>query len=110
MNKVIEFFKKENIYDEKFFEYIKDKVHYLPSGSSLEWFRCVPIVNDNILVDIRILVPEIITKENLLVNLHEFFHAYELYNELGKEYIENIEEKEINAKNFERKYLKSELN
>lgn len=110
MDKVIEFFKKENIYDEKFFEYIKDKVHYLPYNTSLDWFRCVPILNNNILVDIRVLVPEIVTKKNLLVNLHEFFHAYELYKELGKEYIENIEEKEKNAKNFERKYLKSELN
>ena len=111
MEEVRAFFKEQGIFNEEFFEYIKKKVLVLPSDTPLVWFGCFPILDeDHNIMDIRLSVPEIVTEKNLLVNLHEYYHAYELYNELGKEYIENIEEKEKNAKIFERKYLKSELN
>ena len=106
MERVIDFFKQENIYDEDFFIYIKSKVHYLPYNADLGWFGCFPILDDhNILIDIRLLVPKIETEKNLLINLHEFFHAYELYHELGNLYIEDREQKEKRAKSFEKKYL-----
>ena len=44
---------------------------------------------------------------NLLDNLHEFYHAYEIYNELGMIYIPNIEEREKAASDFENSYLLS---
>ena len=105
MNLVEEFFKKENIYNEDFFEYVRNRVHYLPSDVSLDWFGCFPILDENnILIDFHIFVPTIKTEENKLVNIHEFYHGYELYNELGKTYIEDREERERRAKTFERKY------
>ena len=105
MEQVIAFFKEENIDAKQFFEYIKNKVHILPYDASIDLFGCFPILKEDIIVDIRLLVPEIITKENLLVNIHEFYHAYELYCELGTVYIENREERERNAISFETKYL-----
>ena len=108
-NIVEEFFKSEKIYEEEFFEYIKDKVYYFPSNTPLEWFGCFPILDEKgILVDIKVTVPKIENEKNILVNLHEFFHAYELYHELGKEYIEKIDERELSAKSFEKKYLKKQ--
>lgn len=107
MEKVIDFFIEQNIYDEDFFIYIKDRVKILPYDVSLAWFGCFPIIKDNIIVDIRLSVPQIVTEQNLLVNLHEYYHAYELYNELGKIYIPNIEEREKAARNFEETYLLS---
>ena len=107
MDKVKDFFKKQGIYDEDFFEYIKTKVHYLPYDTPLEWFGCFPILEDGIVKDIGVLVPKIVTEKNLLVNLHEFYHAYELYNELGCIYVEDREKREKNAVDFEKKYTKS---
>ena len=107
MEQVINFFKEQGIYDESFFMYIKDKVKVLPFDISLAWFGCFPIVKDNIIVDIRVAVPKIVTEQNLLVNIHEFYHAYEIYNELGQEYIPNIEEREKRASLFEETYILS---
>ena len=106
MEEVKAFFRKCNIYDEQFFEYIKTRVHVFPYDTSLDWFGCFPILEDDIIIDLRVVVPEIVTEKNMLVNIHEFYHAYELYGELGKMYVENREEREINAVNFEKKYVK----
>ena len=105
MNLVEEFFKKENIYNEDFFEYVRNRIYYLPFDVSLDWFGCFPILDENnILIDFHIFVPTIKTEENILVNIHEIYHGYELYNELGEIYIEDREERERRAKSFERKY------
>ena len=107
MEKVKEFFKEQKIYDENFFEYIETRVHTLPYDTSLDWFGCFPIIEESIVKDMRVVVPKIVTKKNLLVNLHEFYHAYEIYNELGQEYIPNIEEREKRASLFEETYILS---
>ena len=106
MERIISFFREQNIYDEQFFEYIKTRVHVLPSDTPLCWFGCFPKLKDDILVDMRVVVPEIVTEKNMLVNLHEFYHAYELYSELGTLYVENREQRENKAVDFEKKYLK----
>ena len=83
---------------------MKTRVHVLPHDTSLDWFGCFPILEDGIIIDLRVLVPEIVTEKNLLVNIHEFYHAYELYGELGTVYVENREQREKNAVAFEKKY------
>ena len=111
MDKVIAFFKEQGIYNEDFFNYIKSKVVVLPSDTPLQWFGCFPILDkEHNIMDIRLSVPEIVTEKNLLVNLHEYYHAYEIYNELGMLYEERIEEREANAINFEQTYLLSRKN
>ena len=68
MDRIKEFFKEQNIYDENFFEYIKTRVHTLPYDTSIDWFGCFPILENDIIKDIRVLVPEIVTEKNLLEN------------------------------------------
>ena len=109
MKKIEDFFKSQNIYDKDFFDYIKTRVHILPFDTSLEWFGCFPILEGDILKDIKVVVPEIVTEKNMLVNLHEFYHAYELFNELGTIYAENKEQRESSAIEFEKKYIKKPI-
>ena len=106
-NQVKDFFKAQNLYSEEFFDFLKGKIKELPSNVSIEWFGCFPIVEEGILKDIRLLVPEIKTQENLLVNIHEFSHALELFNELGTIYEEKREQRENFARNLEKVYKKS---
>lgn len=101
-----DFLKEQNLYKEEYFDFMKGKIKVFPSDTSLDWFGCFPIVEDGILKDIRMLVPEIKTEKNLLVNIHEHIHGLELFNELGTVYEERREEREANASNMENVYLK----
>lgn len=55
--------------------------------------------------DIKILVPEIIDELTLLVNIHEYAHAYELFMQLGDNYTLNKKSSEDYAKSKEKEYL-----
>ena len=63
-NKLKDFFKEQNLYSEEFFDYIKTRVKTLPYNTPLGWFGCFHNVENGILKDIRILVPEIVYEEN----------------------------------------------
>jgi len=106
-NEIKDFFKKENIYKEEFFDYIRNKVKKIPSNSELDWYGCFPIVNNNVLKDIRVLVPKIVDEKTLLINIHEYIHAFELYNELGTIYEDRRKEREKYAVEMENKYIKT---
>ena len=105
-NELKDFFKEQNLYSEEFFDFIKNKVKVFPSDCDLSWFGCFPIIEDEKIVDIKLLVPEIKNEQNLLVNIHEYMHALELFNELGTTYIERREERETKAINLEKIYKK----
>ena len=94
-----------NFGSSEFFSFIKGKVHRYPV-EDFPW-TCIPILDDNeIIKDIRIIVPEFLNEKCLLINIHEYYHAFELFNELGNVYVENIDIRERNAKNKEKLYLK----
>ena len=57
------------------------------------------------ITNIRILVPEIVDEKTLLVNIHEYAHAYELYQELGTIYKPNKKSSEAYAISKEEEYL-----
>ncbi|MBR3897898.1 MAG: hypothetical protein IKJ43_01290 [Bacilli bacterium] len=101
-DRLISFF--ENICGSDFWEYISDKVLVLPNDSDTCFYGCFPIVYDDILMDIRVSVPEIHNLKDLLINVHEFAHAVELYYELGTFYIDDVDLREATAKNMERKF------
>ncbi len=63
--------------------------------------------NDEIVEDIKILVPEITNLQTAKVYIHEMKHAFDLYSMLGQEYInEDYEESARDLeKDFENKYL-----
>ena len=106
INKVIDAFKILKIYDINFFEFIKSRVSYFPYTDDFCPWACFPVIDNNTLKDIRVIVPFITDEETLLINIHEFYHAYELYKELGLVYQENLDVREKNAKDIEVKYLK----
>lgn len=46
---------------------------------------------NGVLVDIRMLVPEIVDELTLRINLHKYKHAYEYYQKIGTPYKGDIE-------------------
>lgn len=103
--KFVNFLKQENMYDEDFFKYLKTRTVTTPSNTDKSWFGCFSIIDNEILADIKLLVPEIENEDNLLVNIHEYTHAYDLYQLLGYPYIEDKMNKEARAKEMEKRYL-----
>ena len=106
-NELKDFFKQQNLYSEAFFDFIKGKVKVLPSITNKDWFGCFPLIDGDILSDIRITVPEIKTERDLLINIHEYYHAIELFSELGTKYKSKTEERELKAREMEKKYIKN---
>ncbi len=91
---------------EGFFEFVEGRVHsYSLAYNAFPWGD-FPILNEGILTDIRLVVPSIVDEKTLLVNIHEYAHAYELYQKLGKEYVENKEKSEEYAIQMEESYKK----
>lgn len=103
----IYFMREKGIFNIAFEDYIKDKVKYAENSLFDGFWGCFPILENNILVSIRVLVPHIVDKKTLLINIHEFMHAKRLYSRIGKLYIENIELEEKIASNIEKVYLKN---
>lgn len=100
------FMEQEQSYTDEYKSFIKDRTKIIEKEVSEDWYGCFPILKDDILIDIRLLVPKIKNQETLLVNIHEHAHAMELFSELEKTYFEDVELKENNAKKLEKKYLK----
>ncbi|MBQ9071628.1 MAG: ADP-ribosylglycohydrolase family protein [Bacilli bacterium] len=105
-NEVKEFFKQENIYNEKYFDFIRTKIKTLPSECPLDWYGCFPLLKEGILNDIVLLVPEITSERDILVNIHEHTHALELFEELGTVYEDRTDERENKATEMEKIYKK----
>lgn len=105
MNELIRFLKEQNLYREEFFKFMEGKIKVVSYDTPIEWFGCFPLIENGILTDIRLLVPEIKTEKNLLVNIHEYVHAIELFDELGTVYKDRREEREKNASSYEKIYL-----
>lgn len=103
-NDVKDFFKAQGLYSEDFFDYIKNRVVTLPSCVPLQFVGCFPQVENGVLKDIRVSVPKTDNDENMLVNIHEYYHALELFNELGSVYEDKKEERENKAKEIEKVY------
>ena len=106
-DRIISFFLNEKVCDIDFFDYIKDKVVFIPSDSDLFWYGCHPLLENDILCDIRVVVPKIDNEFDLIINIHEFTHAIDLYNELGSFYKDNIEDREKRANKMEKIYIKN---
>lgn len=101
------FMEEVGMNDDEFLEYIGPRTKVVPGENGCEWCGCFPKVNeDGILTDIRLLVPEIDSFDNLLINIHEYTHAFELFHELGSSYIEKKEEREASATAKEAQYIK----
>lgn len=98
------FMKQNNMYDKEFINYLKDKTKIINIHDK-KWVGCFPILaSDNKLISIRLLIPKLETVSDLLVWIHEYTHAYELYKKLDTIYVENKNKSEQIAINMENKY------
>ena len=101
-------------YEEKFWDWVDSKVYIIDSRDEEDKvFYGVNIKNNNKTIeDIKVFVPKIINLDTALVNVHEFKHAYDLWNLIGKEisdeeYYENSARECENE--FKNKYLVKKL-
>ena len=106
MNTIIEIFKILDIYDYEFFDYIKDKIKVYDIDNELGLWGCFIKLDKNIIKDIKILVPKIKDNNTLLINIHEFYHAYSLYKHINKKYIDDVDKYENDAINIEKSVVK----
>lgn len=92
-----------------FWEYIMPRISL--RDSHIPEHRFFYLVNikvdteDNI-VDMHVGVPAIVNLETALVNIHEFRHAYDLYQLLGHPLPKEEEEYEKDAREEEKKFIK----
>jgi len=104
----INFFKKHNLYDEEIFNYInKNSTRFEYDNEELiPFIGCYYIKNSqDILQKIKLYVPYITNQITVLINIHEYIHAIELYKKIGKKFKEdNL--KEILPMLYERIYIK----
>lgn len=100
-----DFLKENGMNNKLFLEYCNKFSLIVPSGTEKSWYGCFPLVNSsNFLTGFKLLVPELKTKEDLDINIHEYTHAFELFSEIGTQYTENREQREESAINNEKKY------
>lgn len=95
-----------DICNEEFWSYMQSRVKRInaPVETGL-WGIFTDYDDNNNLKNVRIIVPEIVDEKTLLVNIHEYAHAYELYSELGTMYQPNKESSEQHATSKEKEYL-----
>lgn len=100
--------KKYLDYPDDFWDYVIPKVRIVDEYSKMN-YEVIMNIKDNVLKDIRVIVPEITNLLSALINIHEFKHAYDLYNMLGKEVPLDTDFYEESAKaledEFKNKYL-----
>lgn len=106
-NDFLECLKLIGIYDEAFLSFIEKKVHRFPTNKEeLSWGVFPKLDNQRRIIDIRILVPIIVDEQSLLINIHEYVHAYDWYKMLNEiDDISKDKEFEQRARNAERLVL-----
>ncbi len=73
-------------YPQSFWDYVNPKVVYVDShkpDNDKFYSTLMRFDQNNCLIDMKVIVPYIINLQTALVNVHEFKHAYDLYNLLG---------------------------
>lgn len=91
---------------DKFWDYINSRKKIIAAPVEIGiWGIFIDKDDNNNISNIRIIVPEIKDEQTLLVNIHEYAHAYELYQELGTSYKPDKESSESYAKSKEQEYL-----
>lgn len=93
-------------YPQEFWDYVMPKVRVVDifesqNEHSMNYEVIMKLDSNNCLTDMRVIVPEIINLTTALINIHEFKHAYDLYNMLGSEVPKNIEYFEKSASKLE---------
>lgn len=84
----IDFFKKYNLYNEEIFNYLRENAilfDYRDEDCDYRYFiSCTPNVKNDILRNIKMIVPYPDNDITNLINVHEYMHGIELYPYLNK--------------------------
>ena len=91
-----------------FLEYIRDRIKILDSHDENQrhfYLVNMKLDSNNVLTNFRINVPAIINLHTAKVNVHEFRHAYDLYNLLGQR-VDDDEYFEVRAREEEKRFVK----
>ncbi len=98
--------KQVGIDDDNFIAYMRTRIKKYDIGHKSDiWGYFADYDENGILTNIRLIVPRIIDEKTLLINIHEYTHAYDAYLNLGTSYVENKDKNEARAKNNEAKFL-----
>lgn len=96
----------ENITNPSFFEFMRGKIKTLALPADEFGWGVFPLIDDDgIVYDIRMVVPVINDTKTLCINIHEYTHAYEVYESLGEVYVWHEEISEQKAREAEQRYL-----
>lgn len=103
--------KKYLNYEKEFWEFIKSKILFISDNieSNKYFYSVLRKEKDDILIDIKIIVPKIIDLKTTLINIHEFKHAYDLYKVFGKKVYISDTEYEKRAMNEEIKFIDNKI-
>lgn len=95
-------------YPEAFTTYIKSRILYV---KGIEWYGVYPQIQNNKVVNIKVLVPNVVDIKTAMIYVHEMTHAYDMYTLLESEYVEkNYEEKaKESEKVFKESYFKQKV-
>lgn len=103
-------------YEEEFWQFVDKKIKYIDGSiekNKLFYGTLMKFDENENLIDIKVIVPNITNLETALVNIHEFKNAYDLYHMMGKK-IENEQEYEKKAileeATFSKQYIKKVFN
>lgn len=95
-----------NVGTEEFFEFITPRVVNLPlKAQDFPWGTFPQYNLSKVLINVKVLVPKIVDEATLLVNIHEFTHAYYLYLHLNEMFEPDVNLSERLARSKENKYL-----
>lgn len=96
-------------YPDVFWQYVEKKVTYVDShipDREKFYSTLMRFDSNDCLIDIKVIVPYIIDLKTALVNVHEFKHAYDLYNLLGCQINERDSVYEQMAQDAEKSFVK----
>ncbi len=103
----IRFLKEHSLYKEEVFQYIYNQAllfDYYLEEEGRNFIGCFCIYNKKYLSKINIFVPYIVDSKTVLVNIHEYVHAFLLYSKLGTKYKVSIDQ-EVLPIFFEKVYM-----
>lgn len=98
-------------YEESFWQYIKDRTFIIDNNEVEDnsIYGVILKLDNDYLIDIKILIPKIINLETTLINIHELKHAYDLYKVLETKLTKSDKEYEEYAKNLEQDFKEKYL-
>ena len=91
--KIIDFFKRHNMYDEKKFQYLQDNSTMIDYRNVEEraFIGCFYILNKKEELErLQINIPYVYDDITALINIHEIVHGIENYSKLGKKFKKDI--------------------